>query len=402
MNTSQHHRYSLKQYIRLIIAFYGCLLLITLVQYSALRVQGVIDNILTVSFLIATIHQIGFASILGILLVAPFNFFENLRPKYGFRLVSICLGIALVVEVLLTAYFLIDLTAFGAVQNVLHMAELTTVLTGSSFKFALLYLTTSIVVLLIIFLGFYKGSLKFYEGIGRMYPFTIILFSLFLMALFTEGKPIDQNKTQYLIAAWFTEVDTNHLSDNNDDAFTITDSTHIPDYKVEQVDLEEKRKRVVLQNDQLMAGDSLKATDFTNGEVVYINSTYNGSDADREFKKARNLAINTDYQRAILICRHILSEVPNHIDAKILLGRLNAWQGKYEAAKNILHECISMYPEYIDSYAALFDVYYWSNDTLGALALLKCMQHNSVSTNALSEKIVRANRDTIKAETVSR
>ena len=328
MNNSQHHRYSLKQYTRLIIAFYGCLLVLTFAQYNALKVQGVVDNIITISLGIATIHQIGFASILGLLLVAPFNFFENLRPKYGFRLVTVCLGITLAVEVLLTAYFLIDLTAFGAVENAINLDEFFRVMSRPNFKVILLYVTVGLSILLIVFFGLYKGSLKFYEGLGRLYPFTIILFSLFLMALFTQGKPVDQNKTQFLVATIFSKDNSLAVIDSTAlNAKANSDDSVNTDRCKGKLKILKQDEFATLQNKKPFIRDSLKATDFTNGEVVYIHSTYNGNDADREFKKARNLAIDQDYQRAILICRHILSEVPNHIDAKILMGRLHAWQG---------------------------------------------------------------------------
>ena len=77
-------------------------------------------------------------------------------------------------------------------------------------------------------------------------------------------------------------------------------------------------------------------------------------------------------------------------------------KAKYTAAETILHECISLYPEYSDAYAALFDVYYWSENQTAAQALIKCMHHNNVNTVALTKKILRAKQRITNLEAVSR
>ena len=85
MNTSKLDRYTLKQYTRLMISFFICLLLLSVGQYCILYYKGILDSVINKSFSIAVIHQIGYTSIIGIILVFPFNFWENLRPKYGFN-----------------------------------------------------------------------------------------------------------------------------------------------------------------------------------------------------------------------------------------------------------------------------------------------------------------------------
>ena len=104
MNTSSIDRYSLKQYTRLIISFFGALLLLTIYQYTTLYFKGVVDTIFSGSFFIAFAHQLGYASIIGILLVFPFNFWENLRPKYGFNLVFVVISFLLIIEAALISY----------------------------------------------------------------------------------------------------------------------------------------------------------------------------------------------------------------------------------------------------------------------------------------------------------
>ena len=46
-----------------------------------------------------------------------------------------------------------------------------------------------------------------------------------------------------------------------------------------------------------------------------------------------------------------------------------------------------MNPNYIDSYSALFDVYYWSERPKEALELIAKVQENSSSANEIKDKI---------------
>ena len=81
----------------MMISFFGCLLVLSIFQYSALYYKGVLDSIFNLSFLIALVHQIGYTSIIGIILVFPFNFWENLRPRYGFNLIFVALILLLII-----------------------------------------------------------------------------------------------------------------------------------------------------------------------------------------------------------------------------------------------------------------------------------------------------------------
>jgi len=97
-----------------------------------------------------------------------------------------------------------------------------------------------------------------------------------------------------------------------------------------------------------------------------------------------------------LLCRYILSMAPSHIDTKILTGRVNVWQGNYKSSIEILNECIKMNPNYIDSYSALFDVYFWSERHREALELVELAVQNSSSVNEIANKIARAKREARK------
>lgn len=146
---------------------------------------------------------------------------------------------------------------------------------------------------------------------------------------------------------------------------------------------------------------SIQKEAFTDSEIVWLSSVYNGQDSDKGYFTARDLAFDRKYEKALLLCRYNLSEAPSHIDTKILMGRINAWQGKHDEAIKILKECISKNPNYIDSYSALFDVYYWSDRYKEALELIELVQQNSSSAAEINDKIERARRQARKMQTAA-
>lgn len=83
------------------------------------------------------------------------------------------------------------------------------------------------------------------------------------------------------------------------------------------------------------------------------------------------------------------------------MGRINVWQGNYKESIKILKECIKINPNYIDSYSALFDVYFWSDRWREALELIKLVEQNSSSVHEISDKIMRARRQARKKQTAS-
>lgn len=736
------------------------------------------DSIFSISLLIAVVHQIGFASIVGIILVFPFNFWENLRPTYGYNLVFVVLILLLIIEAMLISYYITTLVPLGSDLLGYSFSDIKTTISNSGGLTISLYLLGGIAIIIGLFFGLYRITSKFYHKINRMYPFTIILFSLFIAALFTEGKPINQNKTQYLAINLYTsstedntytadveyplikrpEIEnvlgeyfelkdkrpnivfimveglgrdfvgegaefggftpfldslttkslywenclsntgrtfgvlpsllgslpfgksgfmeleefpnkltlfsvlknngyhtsfyqgTNSSFDNVDrflrsenldfvldksgfgNKYTqqaedaagsswgypdkelfkksmslsraadqprlevyMTISTHepfIPPSKEYYVDKVEKllsvqkhnarTKKVIEKNDNVFAtllytdealkwlfeayknqpnyentifivtgdhrlipipqrnnlsrfhvplimyspmlktarkmsaisshfdvtptllallndsyelkmpkkvawmGDALDTktefrstrdiplmrnknelkefisgdllfTDgdvmqidknmdlsssfgggsklsskldnfksmnayvttnnkiipdslaiftiqkekFTDSEIVWLNSVYNGQDSDKGYFTARKLAFDKKYEKALLLCRYNLSESPSHIDTKILMGRINVWQGNYEKSIKILKECIHMNPNYIDSYSALFDVYYWSDRSKEAMELIDLVEQNSSGSNEIADKISRARVQSRKKQTVS-
>ncbi len=764
MNTSKIDRYSLKHFTRLIISFFGCLLVLSMYQFTTLYFKGVVDIIFGNSFFITLLHQIGFASLVGLIFAFPFNFWENLRPKYGFNLVYALLLVLLIIEAMLITYYCTALVPLGSDLLGYSFADIKTTIANSGGMSISIFI--GIVVIVGMFFGFYKITSKYYHYINKMYPFTIILFSLFIMTLFLEGKPINQNKTQYLAVNLYTtstednsydssieypllktqqvpnvlgeyfelkeekpnivfimveglgrdfvgegaeyegftpfldsltkkslywenclsntgrtfgvlpsllgslpfgksgfmELEkypnkltlfsilknngyhtsflqgTNSSFDGVDRFLTsesvdfvldksgfgvnynmqaedaagsswgypdkelfkkamslprekeqprmevyMTISTHEPfippqqdfyEDKVEKIlsksGYSSRKLKIIEKNDNVFAtllytddalkyafeaykkqpnyentifvvtgdhrlipipqrnnisrfhvpliiyspllketrkmsalsshfdvtptllalleqkyemkmpkkvawmggaldtqkefrsikdiplmrnknelkeyisGDkvysdgavfeldenldfsttfggskaeakltsfkamnsyvttnnkiipedmaifTVKKEKFTDSEIIWINSVYNGQDSDKGYFIARDLAFDRKYDKALLLCRYNLSNAPSHIDTKILMGRINVWRGNYEKSIEILKACIKMNPNYIDSYAALFDVYYWSERSKEALELIELAQQNSSSANEIADKISRA------------
>lgn len=777
MNTSQLDSYTLKHYTRLIIAFFGCLLLLSIYQYTTLYVKGVVDSIFSMSFIIALVHQIGFASVIGLILVFPFNFWENLRPRYGFNLIFGSLILLLILEALLISYYCTTLVPLGSDLLGYSYADIKTTISNSGgISFTMIF---GILAIILLFFGLYKLTSRFYHRISKLYPFTIILFSLFITTLFTEGKPINQNKTQYLAVNlyntstedntynsaveyplikrpemedvlgdyfnlkeekpnivfimveglgrdfvgegaeyggftpfldslsakslyWenclsntgrtfgilpslmgslpfgksgfmeleefpnkltlfsilknngyhtsflqgtnssFDNVDKFLLSENVDFVLDrsgfgknyelqaedaagsswgypdkelfkksmtlprtkeqprlevyMTISTHEPfipprqeyyEDKVEQLlsgsQYSGRKKNIIEKNDNVFAtllytddaikyaieayrsqpnyentifvitGDhrlipipqrntisrfhvpliiyspmlkesrkmsavsshfdvtpsllsmlnkayelkmpkkvawmggtldmqkefrsekdiplmrnknelkeyihqqyvlsdgelfeldenmnlgtsfggstsklesklagfkamnayvttnnkiipdslaifTLEKTIFNESEIVWINSVYNGQDSDKAYMTARDLAFNDEYDKALLLCKYVLAEVPSHIDTKILTGRVNAWQGNHDTAIEILRSCIKMNPNYIDSYSALFDVLFWSGRQQEGFELINIVKQNSSDADLIKDKIQRARNEYSKKQSTA-
>lgn len=150
----------------------------------------------------------------------------------------------------------------------------------------------------------------------------------------------------------------------------------------------------VLENNKLMP-DSLslfkRATvEFAKEDMVWINSVFNGNDFDKAYAIARKLALEHDSERALLLCNYILAKVPGHADTQILMGRIHAWQGNYEIAIEILKEAVRKYPSYADGYAALLDVYFWSDQDSEAMVLVEVIERNGIKNKEVAAKVARA------------
>ena len=88
-----------------------------------------------------------------------------------------------------------------------------------------------------------------------------------------------------------------------------------------------------------------------------------------------------------------MAEVPSHIDAKILKGRVNAWQGNYSEAIAIFEECLASNESYADIYSALLDVCFWSDSNEKVLTLIENIEENNIQSPEVHKKVARAYKE---------
>lgn len=190
------HSATLRGYTRLIIAFLFSLIALSVYQYITLYLKGVTDRIFGMSFILAIVHHIGFSALVGLVFVAPFKFFEGIKPRLGIKFTFAILVVLLLIELVLIGYYTITYVPLGSDILGYNFSDIIdTVLKSGGIS---VYPIIIIIVISAIFFGFFKFTGTFYHHISKMFPFTIILLSLFLTTLFTERKPINDNKTQYL------------------------------------------------------------------------------------------------------------------------------------------------------------------------------------------------------------
>ena len=189
-NISSNRR-DLKDFIRLSIAFFCCLVILSFYQNVRLYAEGVLDSVITKSLFLLLLHHVGFTAIISLALAFVFNFLEKKRASLGFNTVGIIFFTVLVTEGLLIEYYVeyYEILGSGFYDRYTSNVSLGSFLATTSI---LLAFGSSCLVL------FYRFTRSYYRIISKMYPFTIILFSLFLATLNSHKNPINENKTQHL------------------------------------------------------------------------------------------------------------------------------------------------------------------------------------------------------------
>ena len=200
-NIANRERHGLKDYIRLAIAFYLTLALLSLYQNIRLFSEGVLDSVFSKSLLLSFVNHAGYAALVALVGAFVFNLLESKKAGTGFKGMRLLFWFLLVVEGLLMEYYLQYYEILGAGFWSRYFA-LTTF--G---KFVLLLLAYGIACAIWLHV-FYRLTSSVYRVISKMYPFTIILLSLFLATLVTNKKPVNENKTQHVVQAIADEVFT--------------------------------------------------------------------------------------------------------------------------------------------------------------------------------------------------
>ena len=181
---------TLKDFTRILIGFICCLMVLSCYQQFILYDNGVIDVMMNKTIGLLIFNHLGFAAILSFIFLLVFRFLERSKPGMGFRVTIFLFSFALLFEALLVENFVRNYT-------LLQLSDFQSglLLTGGTIlRFALLLL-----IMGVLFYAFYKLSWFLNRFIGKMFPFTIILFLMVMGASVTDKKPINQNKSAEFI-----------------------------------------------------------------------------------------------------------------------------------------------------------------------------------------------------------
>lgn len=181
------------------------------------------------------------------------------------------------------------------------------------------------------------------------------------------------------------KIDENFNLSETDNDMTETVSSSFTDFKKLNAYLTTKNK---ITN----AASSFKKPTytFTAEEFSTIKKLTKGLDHDHIFFLARDLAFKKEREKALLLCNYILNDLPNYGDVRTLKGRILAWDGDYKNAEKELLEVIKRTPFFGDSYLALIDVYWWSNQNKKAVAIGKQALDNQINDAELGYKLAQA------------
>jgi phosphoglycerol transferase MdoB-like AlkP superfamily enzyme len=130
--------------------------------------------------------------------------------------------------------------------------------------------------------------------------------------------------------------------------------------------------------------------EFSKEELAFIKKETKKLTTDQIFFKARDLAFNSQRKEARVLCNYILNELPNYADVRTLKGRTLAWDKDYKNAEKELLEVIKRTPFYYDSYLALMDVYWWTNQDKKGIAIAQKALKNDVKNPELGIKLAKA------------
>jgi phosphoglycerol transferase MdoB-like AlkP superfamily enzyme len=132
------------------------------------------------------------------------------------------------------------------------------------------------------------------------------------------------------------------------------------------------------------------AFEFSKADLATINKLTKGITTDEAFLIAREFAFNKEREKARLLCNYILNEFPNYADVRTLKARTLAWDKQYDKAEKELLEVIKRTPYYNDSYIALMDLYWWTNQHNKGILIAKQGLKNKVEDPELGIKLAQA------------
>lgn len=86
------------------------------------------------------------------------------------------------------------------------------------------------------------------------------------------------------------------------------------------------------------------------------------ADPEAEFARIRTMAFEGKYDSAATAARMLVNGYPGYGDARILLGRILAWQKKYSDATAVIDTLLLTEPDNQDALSAKSDIILWSNE----------------------------------------
>ncbi|MEL1240420.1 sulfatase-like hydrolase/transferase [Flavobacterium flavipallidum] len=134
--------------------------------------------------------------------------------------------------------------------------------------------------------------------------------------------------------------------------------------------------------------------EFSKEETAFIKKEIQGLSNDQIFFKARDFAFNNQRKEARTLCNYILNDLPNYADVRTLKGRTLAWDKDYKNAEKELLEVVKRTPYYYDSYLALMDIYWWSNQDNKGIEIAKKALKNEIKNPELGIKLAKAYKRT--------
>src|SRR5665648_999926 len=83
---------------------------------------------------------------------------------------------------------------------------------------------------------------------------------------------------------------------------------------------------------------------------------------ESEYLRVRAMAFDGQYAEAAVAARILVNSFPSYGDARILLGRILAWQKNYKEAEAVIDTLLITDPDNVDALSAKRDISLWSRD----------------------------------------
>ncbi|NJB35612.1 alkaline phosphatase family protein [Croceivirga sp. JEA036] len=190
---------TLKHFTRLFIGYAFTLVILSIYQQVFLYRTGVLDTVFNNALYTLVLNHFGFAALVSFVLLFIYRFFESMRPGLGFKIATIVFSLLVFLETVLVIYFLKTHSLLNYMA--LDQGFSLTLSVGNLLRFFVL-----LIILIASYVLSYRVANALNPLIGYLYPFTFILFILFVGSIFLDKNVFNENKTQYLFANKLNEL----------------------------------------------------------------------------------------------------------------------------------------------------------------------------------------------------